>query len=114
MICQTCGNDPCTNPTFCAECKKADRRQPRRREPPRLRIVASDGVASAAELQRDYEAGLRGRFADQLPRATIDVAEYLDRLGDVDRFRAWLSKCTAHERRLLRAHFERKRMKEMA
>jgi hypothetical protein len=32
--CETCGNDPCVNPSFCAACRKADREIGQRRLPP--------------------------------------------------------------------------------
>ena len=53
---------------------------------PTLRIVARDGVASAAELQADYEAALaRRRELDGAASSTVDAFWFLVRLSDPDR-----------------------------
>src|SRR5262245_37852464 len=101
MACSTCGCAPCVNPTFCASCREADARQLRRQPAQRLRIVKDEGVASAEELQRDYEATLRRCLADGLPQATIDALEYLLRQHDPERLRACIAQHSSRERELI-------------
>jgi hypothetical protein len=56
--------------------------------PPKLRIVARDGVASESELQRD---------AHGPAASTIAAFEYLVRQGDPARLEAWLARHPADE-----------------
>jgi hypothetical protein len=57
------------------------------------RLVARDGVASAAELQRDYERATRRERADHgLAPSTLDAFKYLLAQNDLERIRSWLAR----------------------
>jgi len=75
---------------------------------PTLRIVARDGVASAAELQADYEAALaRRRELDGAASSTVDAFWFLVRLSDPDRFKVWLDRHSEIEKAYLLSLLER-------
>jgi hypothetical protein len=63
------------------------------------RLVSRGGVASAAELQRDYEAALaRERSLYGPAQSTIDAFWYVVRLNEPDRLKAFLSRRSSEER----------------
>ena len=69
---------------------------------PLFRIVARDGVASAAELQTDYEASpARQRELDGAASSTIDAFWFLVRLNDPDRLKVWLERQSESEKAYL-------------
>jgi hypothetical protein len=53
-------------------------------------LVAEDGVPSAAQLQREWDAARQRRLERMPAAATIAAAQYLIRVGDVERFKRWL------------------------
>lgn len=60
---------------------------------PRLRLVAVDGVASAAELQADYEDALRRERAQHGPAAsTIAAFNWLIAQNEPRRLKDWLDR----------------------
>jgi hypothetical protein len=63
------------------------------------RIVARDGVASAAEMQRDYERATRQERVDHgLAPSTVAAFKYLLAQNDVEKLRLWLARRAPEER----------------
>jgi hypothetical protein len=56
MMCRTCGTDPCVNPSFCAACRKADRKTEKQRPlpgiPPDWDTISLDALWQ--RLQQDH------------------------------------------------------------
>jgi hypothetical protein len=71
-----------------------------------LRIVARDGVATAGEMQADYEASLARRNADHLPSSVVAAVDYLIKNQTPQYFAQWLAKRTAQERRQIAEYLE--------
>lgn len=68
------------------------------------RIVARDGVSTAAEMQRDQELASRQERIDGGPAAsTVAALEYLIAQNDPARLCAWLAKRPGEERRALKS-----------
>jgi hypothetical protein len=66
--------------------------------PQSLRIVAHDGVASAAELQRDYERAIRQERVDHgLALSTMAAFKYVLAQNDVGRLGSWLAQRAPEE-----------------
>ena len=62
------------------------------------RIVARDGVASAAELQRDYERATRRERVDHgLAPSTPAALKYVLAQNDVEKIRSWLARRAPEE-----------------
>ena len=75
---------------------------------PLFRIVARDGVASAAEFHADYEASpARQRELDGAASSTIDAFWFLVRLNDPDRLKAWLDRHSESEKAYLLSLLEK-------
>jgi hypothetical protein len=74
---------------------------------PLFRIVARDGVASAAELQTDYEASLARQRELDGASSTIDAFWFLVRLNDPDRLKAWLDRHSESEKAYLLSLLEK-------
>jgi hypothetical protein len=72
--------------------------------PPRsYRIVARDGVASAAELQRDVDQSSRKERTERGPAtSTVDAFKYVVSLGDPAHLRRWLARRSSTERQQLK------------
>jgi hypothetical protein len=69
---------------------------------PTLRIVARDGVATAGELQADYEASLARQRELYGPAAsTIDAFWFLVQMNDSERLKAWLDRHSESEKAYL-------------
>jgi hypothetical protein len=63
------------------------------------RIVARDGVASAAELQRDLErAAAKERIDHGLAPSTVAAFKHVLAQNDVERLRSWLARRAPEER----------------
>ena len=71
VCCETCGTAPCTNPSFCAACRRTDRRLRRQRE--------------QAKTQHEKPRPV-------LAQSTIDAFKYLLREGDAKKVRDWLAR----------------------
>ena len=62
------------------------------------RVVARDGVASAAELQRDYERAVgQERIDHGLAPSTVAAFKYALAQNDVGRLRSWLARRAPEE-----------------
>ena len=68
-------------------------------------LVSRDGVASAAELQREYDRALAERFRHRLPASTVDALNFVIGQKDPRTFPQFIAGRTTHERKLIRAHF---------
>ena len=68
-------------------------------------LVTRDGVASAAELQREYGRALADRFRHRLPASTVDALHYVIEQKDPRRFQQFITGRSTHERKQIRAHF---------
>jgi len=74
-----------------------------------LRIVARDGVATASEMQADYEASLRSRNAERLSKSVMETVDYLITHQTPEYFAQWLAKRSAHERRQIADYLDGKK-----
>ena len=69
---------------------------------PPFRIVAGEGVASAAELHTGCEASLvRRRELNGAVSSTIDAFWFLVRLNNPDRLKVWLDRHSESEKAYL-------------
>jgi hypothetical protein len=93
--------------TYAAACDEADAEQRRKSPDPRLeklRRLMSDKVSHERAWHEISE-----RPSDDVPKATVDAAEYLMREKNPARMRAWLDQHTAQERAAILRHLERRR-----
>jgi hypothetical protein len=94
--------------TFAAACRKADAKIGER---PELDDIPP-GCASAARLQRDYEAtSERQRARYGPPEATLQAAAFLVREGDPKRLEDWLLTHSKRERAAIVVHIKNNRGK---
>jgi hypothetical protein len=72
-------------------------------------LVAEDGVPSAEEMQREWNAA-RQRRLERMPAAsTIAAAEYLIRIGDPERLKRWLETHPKAEQTAIANYFLKRR-----
>jgi hypothetical protein len=98
--------------TFAAACRAADAKIGKR---PELEDIPP-GCASAAALQRDYEASIRRhRERYGAPEATLLAAEFLIGQSNLKRFDDWMADRSAYERAAIyRGLDQRKAQRERA
>ena len=68
------------------------------------RLVAHDGVASAAEMQREYDRATRRERLDHgLASSTLEAFRHVRAENDLERIRSWLARRAPDERAQLRS-----------
>jgi hypothetical protein len=73
-------------------------------QPRNYHLVAEDGVPSAAELQREWDAARKRKLEQTPASSTIAAAWFLIRLGDAKRFERWLNSHSGTERAAIAKH----------
>ena len=71
------------------------------------RIVSRDGVATAGEMQADYEAALARRNADHLPSSVVAAVDWLIKNQTPEYFAQWLTMRTPQERRQIADYLDK-------
>jgi hypothetical protein len=94
--------------SFARACQVADARLRKRSPLEPIAIVAKHGVPTEEALQCVYERSIERRSQYGLARSTIDVAEYLVRENNPDRFQEWLMGHNPRERTAIVEHIDRK------
>jgi hypothetical protein len=100
--------DEADDDTFAAACRKADDKQRGKLIDPRIARVRR-WLDDDASIERVY---VEAKQQPGAAIATIAAAEHLIRLGDLERWRKWLSKHSAQEREAILQHLERQRGKK--
>jgi hypothetical protein len=93
--------------SFVRACRLADAARGPVPTPPPCPLVRENGVPSASALQREYErtiAAARARYGPA--ESTLQAAEYLLRLGNAERWRAWLGEHSPAEREAIAQHLK--------
>jgi hypothetical protein len=93
--------------SFARLCRVADAKIANR---PELEDIPP-GTATAARLEREYERSLIRAHARDVPKSTLEAADYLVREGDPKRLDAWLAGYSAVECAAILDHVKHKKGK---